>query len=88
MRYGPGSDKVTTLLLDGSAQIGMVTPEGVIGNAAQGGRLRLIACNGNKAPLSLIGLKSVARIADLKGKRIGTSSLAVAPVIWVSDMMP
>jgi ABC-type nitrate/sulfonate/bicarbonate transport system substrate-binding protein len=81
------TDKVTTSLLDGSAQIGMVTPEGVIGDAAQGGRLRLIAGNANKAPLSLIGLKSIARIEDLKGKRIGTSSLKEGTAILVQRML-
>jgi ABC-type nitrate/sulfonate/bicarbonate transport system substrate-binding protein len=81
------TDKVTTSLLDGSAQIGMVTPEGVIGNAAQAGRLRLIAGNANKAPLSLIGLKSIARIEDLKGKRIGTSSLKEGTAILVQRML-
>jgi len=83
------TDKVTTSLLDGSAQIGMVTPEGVIGNAAQGGRLRLIAGNANKAPLSLIGQKTIARIEDLKGKgkRIGTSSLKEGTAILVQRML-
>jgi ABC-type nitrate/sulfonate/bicarbonate transport system substrate-binding protein len=81
------TDKVTTSLLDGSAQIGMVTPEGVIGDVAQGGRLRLIAGNANKAPLTLIGLKSIARIEDLKGKRIGTSSLKEGTAILVQRML-
>jgi len=81
------TDKVTTSLLDGSAQLGMVTPEGVIGDAAQGGRLRLIAGNANKAPLTLIGLKSIARIEDLKGKRVGTTSLKEGTTILVQRML-
>jgi len=81
------TDKVTASLADGTAQIGMVTPEGVIGDAARGGRLRLIAGNANKAPLSLIGAKWIKRIEDLKGKRVGTSSLKEGTAILIQRML-
>jgi ABC-type nitrate/sulfonate/bicarbonate transport system substrate-binding protein len=81
------TDKVTASLASGNAQIGMVTPEGVIGDAARGGRLRLIAGNANKAPLSLIGIKSIKKIEDLKGKRVGTSSLKEGTAILVQRML-
>ena len=81
------TDKVTTSLASGAAQIGMVTPEGVIADAAQGGRLRLVAGNTNKAPLSLIAAKSIKSIEDLKGKRVGTSSLKEGTAILVRRML-
>jgi ABC-type nitrate/sulfonate/bicarbonate transport system substrate-binding protein len=81
------TDKVTTSLAEGNAQIGMVTPEGVVGNASRGGRLRLIAGNANRAPLSLIGLKSIKEIKGLKGKKVGTSSLKEGTAILVQRML-
>jgi NitT/TauT family transport system substrate-binding protein len=65
----------------------MVTPEGVIGDAARGGRLRLIAGNTNRAPLTLIGSKSVKEISDLRGKKVGTSSLKEGTAILVQRML-
>jgi ABC-type nitrate/sulfonate/bicarbonate transport system substrate-binding protein len=81
------TDKVTISFASGTAQIGMVTPEGVIGDAAQGGRQRLIAGNANKAPLSLIGAKSIKKIEGLKGKRVGTSSLKEGTAILVQRLL-
>jgi len=49
------TDGTTAALEKGEMQFAMVTPEGVINNAAKGGRLRLVEGNSNRAPLSLIG---------------------------------
>jgi ABC-type nitrate/sulfonate/bicarbonate transport system substrate-binding protein len=84
--YG-ATDKVTTALREGETQIGMVTPEGVIGDAAVGGSLRLIAGNANRAPLSLIVQKGIERIADLRGKRVGTSSLKEGTAVLVQTIL-
>jgi ABC-type nitrate/sulfonate/bicarbonate transport system substrate-binding protein len=65
----------------------MVTPEGVVGNSAKGGRLRLVAGNSNRAPLSLIGGKGIERIEDLRGKRVGTTSLKEGTAIMVQKML-
>jgi len=81
------TDKVTTALREGETQIGMVTPEGVIGDAALGGTLRLIAGNANRAPLSLIVQKGIERIADLRGKRVGTSSLKEGTAVLVQTIL-
>ena len=81
------TDKVTTALRDGETQIGMVTPEGVIADAALGGPLRLIAGNANRAPLSLIVQKGIASIGDLRGKRIGTSSLKEGTAVMVQTIL-
>ena len=61
----------------------MVTPEGVIRNAHHGGSLRLVAGNANKAPLSRIGEKGLKKVEDLRGKRIGTTSLKEGTAIMV-----
>ncbi len=50
----------------GHTKFAMVTPEGVVGSAAKGGRLRLAAGNSNRAPLSPIGGKSIERIVLLR----------------------
>jgi ABC-type nitrate/sulfonate/bicarbonate transport system substrate-binding protein len=73
----------------GDTQFAMVTPEGVVGNAARGGRLRLVAGNSNRAPLSLIGgkHKGIERIEDLRGKRIGTTSLKEGTAVIVQIML-
>lgn len=86
VNYG-ATDKVTTALREGETQIGMVTPEGVIGDAAFGGSLRLIAGNANRAPLSLIVQKGIERIADLRGKRVGTSSLKEGTAVLVQTIL-
>ena len=81
------TDKVTMSLAEGRSQIGMVTPEGVIGDAARGGTLRLIAGNANRAPLTLIGSKSIKGIGDLRGKKVGTTSLKEGTAILVQRML-
>ena len=81
------TDKVTTALAAGETQIGMVTPEGTIIDALAGGSLRLITGNANRAPLSLIVQKGIASIADLRGKRVGTSSLKEGTAVMVQAIL-
>ena len=81
------TDKVTQALREGETQIGMVTPVGVIADAATGGALRLIAGNSNRAPLSLIVQKGIGRIEDLRGKRVGTSSLKEGTAVMVQTIL-
>ena len=66
---------VTTALRAGTVDLAMTAPEGCIADAMSGGSLRLVAGLANKPPLSLIGLARHQRITDLRGGRIGTSSL-------------
>lgn len=81
------TDKVTTSLADGASQLAMVTPEGVIVNAAAGGSLRLVAGNTNRAPLALIVPPEITLIEDLAGKTIGTSSLKEGTAILVQRIL-
>jgi NitT/TauT family transport system substrate-binding protein len=89
IRIAGTTDGTTAALEKGETQFAMVTPEGVIGNAAKGGRLRLVAGNSNRPPLSLIGGKDkgIERIEDLRGKRIGTSSLKEGTAVMVQKML-
>ncbi len=81
------TDKVTSALRDNDCQIAIVTPEGVIADIAGGGTLRLVAGNTSKAPLTLIGLPSIHTIEDLRGRKIGTSSLQEGTAILVQRML-
>ena len=83
----PATDKVTSALKDGDCQLCMATSEGPSGDAANGGSLRLIAGNANKGPLSLIGGKNIRKIEDLRGKKVGTSSLKEGTAIIVQMML-
>lgn len=89
IRIAGTTDGTTSALENGDTQFAMVTPEGVVGNAVKGGRLRLVAGNSNRAPLSLIGAtgKGIERIEDLRGKRIGTTSLKEGTAVMVQKML-
>ena len=60
---------------DGRAQLAYGVTEHVILEAEAGGRQRIIGGNVNKLPFSFIARPGVASYADLRGKRIGVSSL-------------
>jgi|ERR1700733_3662841 ABC-type nitrate/sulfonate/bicarbonate transport system substrate-binding protein len=81
------TDGTTAALEQGETQFAMVTPEGVVSNVAKGGRLRLVAGNSNRAPLSLIGAKGIEQIEDLRGKRVGSTSLKEGTAIMVQKML-
>ena len=81
------TDKVTDALRAGETQICLNAPEGVIADAHSGGSLRLIAGNTNRAPLSLIAQKEIGSIAELKGKRIGTSSLREGTAVMTQAIL-
>ena len=81
------TDKVTTALAAGETQVGMVTPEGTVIDAVAGGPLRMIAGNANRAPLSLIVQKGIKTIAELRGKKVGTSSLKEGTAVMVQTIL-
>jgi NitT/TauT family transport system substrate-binding protein len=81
------TDKVTTALRDNDCQLAIVTPEGVIADIAHGSSLRLVAGNTNKASLTLIAVPSIKNIEDLRGRKIGTTSLQEGTAILVQRML-
>jgi ABC-type nitrate/sulfonate/bicarbonate transport system substrate-binding protein len=66
---------VTNALRDGAVDIGLTAPEGSIADAVAGGPLRVVAGLIDRPPLSMIAIPRHAAFGDLRGGRIGTSSL-------------
>src|ERR1051326_6959486 len=69
------TDATTDAVRNGSVEIIMNSPEGSIADRIADGPLRLIGGLANRPPLSLIARPEFKRIEDLRGRRIGTSSL-------------
>jgi ABC-type nitrate/sulfonate/bicarbonate transport system substrate-binding protein len=69
------TDGVTSALRDGRVDVALTAPEGSIADAVAGGPLRVVAGLIDRPPLSLIALARHASVDDLRGGRIGTSSL-------------
>src|SRR6201994_345436 len=66
---------VTSALRDGEVDIALTAPEGSIADAVAGGPLRMVAGLTDRPPLSMIALGRHHTVDDLRGGRIGTSSL-------------
>jgi ABC-type nitrate/sulfonate/bicarbonate transport system substrate-binding protein len=66
---------VTSALRGGALDIALTAPEGSIADAVAGGPLRVAAGLIDRPPLSLIALPAHRVVGDLRGGRIGTSSL-------------
>ena len=66
---------VTNALRDGEVDIALTAPEGSIADAVAGGPLRVVAGLIDRPPLSMIALPRHRTFGDLRGGRIGTSSL-------------
>ncbi|MBC4016645.1 ABC transporter substrate-binding protein [Siccirubricoccus deserti] len=70
-----GIEEVNDRLRDGRAQLAYGVTEHVILDAEAGGRQRIIGGNVNRLPFSFIGRAGLRDYADLRGRRIGVSSL-------------
>lgn len=86
MRMG-SVDKATTAVLDGEADLAITPPEGAVADYAKGGELRVIASNANRLPMSLVANPSIKSISELKGKKIGTSSLTEGTAIYTQMLL-
>ncbi len=80
-------DKATTAVLDGEADLAITPPEGAVANFVAGGELRVVASNSNRLPMSLVVSPSITSVAELKGKRIGTSSLTEGTAIYTQLLL-
>lgn len=80
-------DKATAGVRSGELQLAITPPEGAINDCLAGGRLRVIAANLNRLPLSLVANPRYRRIEDLKGARLGTSSLTEGTAIYTMEML-
>src|SRR5919206_936759 len=68
-------DEVTQHLRDGDLDLALGVTENVILDREQGGRLQVVGGNVNKLPFSLIARPHIRSYADLRGARIGVSSV-------------
>jgi ABC-type nitrate/sulfonate/bicarbonate transport system substrate-binding protein len=67
--------RVTNALREGAVDIALTAPEGSIADAVAGGPLRVVAGLIDRPPLSMIAIPRHRSVVDLRGGRIGTSSL-------------
>lgn len=80
-------DKATSAVRDGSADLAITPPEGAIADCVTGGKLRIVGANSIRLPMSLVARPGIASIAELRGKRIGTSSLTEGTAIYTQMML-
>jgi NitT/TauT family transport system substrate-binding protein len=80
-------DKATAGVKSGELKLAITPPEGAISDSTAGGNLRIIAANLNSLPLSLVANPRFRRIEDLKGARLGTSSLTEGTAIYTMEML-
>ncbi|MCP3732601.1 ABC transporter substrate-binding protein [Sphingomonas sp. MG17] len=80
-------DKATRAVADGDVELAITPPEGAVTDFASGGNLRIVASNSNRLPMSLVARPEIASIADLRGKKIGTSSLTEGTAIYTRIML-
>jgi NitT/TauT family transport system substrate-binding protein len=80
-------DKATAAVRSGELDIAITPPEGAIRDCAAGGELRIIAGNVNRLPLSLIAHPRIARIEELRGKTLGTSSMTEGTALYTMEML-
>jgi NitT/TauT family transport system substrate-binding protein len=80
-------DKATAGVAAGELQLAITPPEGAINDCIAGGSLRMIAGNLNRLPLSLVANARYRRIEDLKGARLGTSSLTEGTALYTMAML-
>ena len=83
----PSVDKATAAVKEGAREIAITPPEGAIRDAAVGGSLRVVAANVNRLPLSLIAQPRFARIEDLRGAVLGTSSLTEGTALYTMEVL-
>ncbi|MGO4568888.1 ABC transporter substrate-binding protein [Rhizobium sp. 2YAF20] len=80
-------DKATTAVLEGEADLAITPPEGAVSNFVGGGELSVIASNSNRLPMSLVAQPLIKSIKDLKGKKVGTSSLTEGTAIYTQLLL-
>jgi NitT/TauT family transport system substrate-binding protein len=80
-------DKATAAVRTGDVDMAITPPEGAIRDCVAGGNLRIVAGNVNRLPLSLIANPRFRRIEDLKGAKLGTSSLTEGTALYTMEVL-
>jgi ABC-type nitrate/sulfonate/bicarbonate transport system substrate-binding protein len=81
------TDGVTQALTSGRSQLAIGPAEGFALLASAGSPFGLIAANANRAPLRLVADPSISSIGELRGKRLGTSSLGEGTATIIKTML-
>jgi ABC-type nitrate/sulfonate/bicarbonate transport system substrate-binding protein len=87
LRNFRSTDGTTAALRDGIVPITIGSPEGSIANALGGGNLRLVSGFVNRPPLSMIAQPRYHSMADLRGAKLGTTSLKEGTCHLMEKMM-
>lgn len=80
-------DKATAAVKSGEVDMAITPPEGAIRDCVGGGNLRIIAGNVNRLPLSLIANPRFRRIEELKGAKLGTSSMTEGTALYTMEVL-
>jgi len=80
-------DKATAAVKSGELDLAITPPEGAIRDCVGGGSLRIIAGNVNRLPLSLIAKPRFRRVEDLRGAKLGTSSLTEGTALYTMEVL-
>ena len=80
-------DKATAAVKSGEAHLAITPPEGAIADRLRDGDLRLVAGNVNRLPLTLIAQPRFTRIEELRGQRLGTSSLTEGTALYTMEVL-
>jgi ABC-type nitrate/sulfonate/bicarbonate transport system substrate-binding protein len=80
-------DKATAAVKNGELDLVITPPEGAIRDCVNGGNLKIIAGNANRLPLSLIANPRIERIEELRGARLGTSSLTEGTALYTMEVL-
>jgi NitT/TauT family transport system substrate-binding protein len=80
-------DKATAAVREGLADLAITPPEGAVADHLSGGDLRIIGSNAERLPMSLVARPGLTGLDQLRGARIGTSSLTEGTSIYVRRML-
>jgi NitT/TauT family transport system substrate-binding protein len=87
LRSFGSTEGTTAALRDGIVPVTIGSPEGSILNALGGGDLRLVSGFVNRPPLSMIAQPRYRSMADLRGAKLGTTSLKEGTCHLMEKMM-
>lgn len=80
-------EKATMAVLEGEADLAITPPEGAVADFVKGGELRIVAANAVRLPMSIVARPGISSLAELRGKKVGTSSLTEGTAIYTQIML-
>ncbi len=80
-------NKATAAVRDRSADLAITPPEGAVSDYVAGGDLRVLAANSLRLPMSLVARPGLNSLADLRGARVGTSSLTEGTALYTQIVL-